>query len=97
MKYHDGDKGENGSKIPKLIDMVSTGLRKSSRLTNKTNQKYGLCAKFRLSVIGACKLAKNPGIFLTRANQHIQEINKQFDGTLNNFGPMLFAENQEQN
>ena len=39
---------------------------------------------------------KNPPIFITRANQHIQEINRHFDGTLNNYGPMAFEENQEQ-
>ena len=39
----------------------------------------------------------NPDIFLTRENQHIQEINKHFDGILNNYGPMVFAVNQEQN
>ena len=40
---------------------------------------------------------KNTHIFLTRANQHIQEINRQFDENLNNFVPMLFAANQEKN
>ena len=40
---------------------------------------------------------KNPHIFLIRANQNIQEINRYFDGTLNHCGPMVFASNQEQN
>ena len=39
-------------------------------------------------------MAKNPHIFLTRANQHIQEMNRHFDGTLNCFGPIVFAANQ---
>ena len=39
----------------------------------------------------------NPHIFLTRANQHIQEINRDFDGTLDNYGLMVFAANKEQN
>ena len=39
----------------------------------------------------------NPHTFLTRANQHIQKINRHFDGTLNQYGPMVFAANQEQN
>ena len=38
---------------------------------------------------------KNPYIFLTGENQHIRDINKKFDGTLNHYGPMVFAENQE--
>ena len=42
-------------------------------------------------------MAKNPHIFLSRSNQHIQEINRHFDGTLNNYGPMVFSSNQEQN
>ena len=66
-------------------------------MANKPKQKYGLFAKFSLAVIGACEVAKNPQIFLTRANQRIQEINRHFDVTLNHFGPKLFAANQEQN
>ena len=57
---------------------------------------YVFFAKSSLVVIIACEVAKNPHIFLTRANQHIQEINRHFYGTLNHFGPMVFAENQEQ-
>ena len=40
---------------------------------------------------------KNPQIFLTIAIKQIQEINRHFDLTLNHFGPMVFAENKEQN
>ena len=90
-------KMRNQSQMHKMIDLVSTSVRIHYRLDNKPKQKYGLFAKFLLSVIGACKVAKNPHIFLTRENQHCQEINRQFDGTLYNFGPMLFAANQEQN
>ena len=79
-----------------MIYLTSTSLRISARLDNKLRQKYGLFVKFLLSVIGACEVAKNPQIFLTRANQHIQEINRHFDGTLNRFGLMVFATNQEQ-
>ena len=50
-----------------------------------------------MAVIGACEVAKNPQIFLTRANQRIQEINRYFDVTLNHFGPILFVANQGQN
>ena len=31
-------------------------------------------------------MVKKPQIFLTRANQHIKEINRHFDGTLNHYG-----------
>ena len=88
---------ENGSKIPNMIYLESTGLRISASLANKHKQKYGLFAKFSLSVIGACEVANNPHIFLTIANQNIHEINRQFDGTLNHFCIMAFSENQEQN
>ena len=42
-------------------------------------------------------MAKNPPTFLTVNNQNIQKINRHFDGTLNNFVPILFSANQEQN
>ena len=45
----------------------------------------------------ACEVAKNPHILLTIANQHIQEINRKFDGTLNNYGAMVFSANKAQN
>ena len=89
--------GEKETKMPKMIDLAPTGLRRSERLANETRQKYGLVAKFSLSLIGTCEVDKNPYIFPTKANQHIQEINANFDETLNHFGPMVFAENQEQN
>ena len=60
-------------------------------------QKYGLFAKFSLSLVGLFEVADNTHVFITRANQHIQEINRHFDGTLNHFGLMVFVANQEQN
>ena len=36
-----------------------------------------------------------PHIFLTRANQNTLEIHRNFDGTLDNFGFMVFAASQE--
>ena len=54
------------------------------------------CADIYL-VNSPCEVANNPDISLTRAKQHIQEIDRHFDGTLNHCGPMVFAENQEQN
>ena len=66
-------------------------------MANKPKQKYDLFLKLSLAVIGACEVDNNPHIFLTRANQYIQEINRHFDGTLNNFGLIVFAKNQEQN
>ena len=83
--------GYKGSKMPNMIYQAPTGLRRSARLSNKTKQKYGLFSKFLLAVIVACEMAKNPHIFLTRANQQIQEINRRFDGTVNHYGPMVFS------
>ena len=89
--------GEKGSKIPNMIYLELTGIRISDRLAKKPKQKDGVFAKLSLAVIGSCEVAKNPHIFITISNQHIQEINIHFDGTLNHFCPMVFAENQEQN
>ena len=55
-----------------MINLASTNYRISDRLDNKPKHNYGLFAKFSLELIGAYKLAKNPHIFLTRANQHIK-------------------------
>ena len=79
--------------MPKIIDLASTGLRRYARLANKPRQKYGLFAKFSLAVIGAYDVDKNLHIYIIIANQHIQEINRHIYGTLNQYGPMLFAEN----
>ena len=51
-----------------MTDMSSTGIRRFAMLANKPIQKYGLFAKFSLEVIGACEVAKNPHIFITREN-----------------------------
>ena len=80
-----------------MIDIESTGLRRSARVSNKPKQKYGLFDKFWLSVIGAYDVAKKLHIFPTRANQHFPKINRHFDETLHNFCPIIFTENQEQN
>ena len=80
-----------------MIDLASIGLRISARLANKLRQKYGVFDKFQLSVIGAYGVANKPHVFLTRANQHVQESNRHFNGTFNHFGPMVFAANQEHN
>ena len=54
-----------------MIDIVSTGLRRSVRLANKPKQKYGLFAKFSLAVIGACEVNNTP------PNQRIHELYRQ--------------------
>ena len=77
--------------------MASTGLRRYVRLYNKPKQIYGLFDKLSLAVVGSCDVDNNPHIFLTGSNQYIQEINRHFDGTLNNFSPMVFVANQEKN
>ena len=58
--------------MPNMLDMASSGIRRSDRLHNKPKQKYGLFTKLSLAVFGACDVDKTPHIFLTRANQHIQ-------------------------
>ena len=68
MPYCEGDKGY---KIPKMIDLESTGIRRSDILDHKPKQKYDLFAKLSLALIGACEVANNLHIFLTRPNQHI--------------------------
>ena len=77
-----------------MIDMASTDLRRSSGLSNKTKVKYCLFAKFQLALIKSCDVAEKPHIFITRANQCIQEINR--DRTLSYSGLMVLVENQEQ-
>ena len=45
-----------------MLDMASTGLRRSEILENKPKQKYGLFTKFSLAVVGACEMTKNSHI-----------------------------------
>ena len=71
--------------MPRIIDFSSTGICQPSRLENESKQIYGIFSIFLLAVIGSCDGTKHPHIFLTRANQYIQEINKNLYGTLNNF------------
>ena len=78
-----------------VINLESTGLMRSTRMDNKT-KKYDLFDELSLALIGACEVAKNPHIFLTIENQHIQENIRHFYGTLNCFS-VVFASNQEQN
>ena len=93
MTCCDGDKGEMVSKTPKIIDLEPTGISRSARLANKPKHKYFVFAKLSLSVIGKCEVDKNPHTFITRANQYTQKIYSHFNGTLNYYGPMVFAEN----
>ena len=58
--------------MPKMTDLTSTGIRRSARLANKPKQNYGLLSKLSLSLIGACEVAENFHIFLTRSNNHTQ-------------------------
>ena len=69
--------------------MVSTGLLWSTRLTNKAKQNYNIFAIFSLAVIGLCEVDEHPHISLTIPNQHIKEINRNFDGNLIQFVPVL--------
>ena len=72
MSYREGDKLEMRSKMPKMVNIVSTGLRRSYGLNHKPQNKYGLFAKLSILAVGACEVARNPQISLTRSNQHIQ-------------------------
>ena len=83
--------------MPEMIDLESACLNRSERLSNKPRQKYGLFAKLLLAVIGACEVANNPHIFLTREKKRIHELNINCFGTLNNYILIVFAENQVQN
>ena len=57
--------------MPKMINLESTGLRRSDRLANKPKQTYGVFAKFSLAVVGAYEVDKNTHIFLIIENQRI--------------------------
>ena len=94
MTSCEGYKGVKESKIPKMLDLESTYLRRYYGLDNKPKQKYGLFAKFSLAVIRSYEVDKNLHIFITITNQRIQYFNRHFYGTLNHYGPMVFAENQ---
>ena len=56
--------GLKESKMPKIMDLESTGLRRSARLDNKPRQKYDLITKLSLALIGACGVDNNTHIFL---------------------------------
>ena len=60
------------SKMPKMVDLASTDLRRFARLANKPRQKYGLFSKLSLELIGACDVDKNSHTFLARENIHIK-------------------------
>ena len=65
MPSLEGDKGPEVSKMPQMIYLASTGLRRYDRLANKPKQKYGLFDKLSLALVLACEVDKNPHIFLT--------------------------------
>ena len=83
--------------MPKIVCLAPTVLIRSDSLANKVKQPYGILAILSHAVIVAFEVDKRPQIFITRSNQHIQKINRDFDETLNHFGPMGFSGNQEQN
>ena len=64
-------------------------------MDNTPRKKYGLFAKFSLAAIGECEVDKNPHIFLIKVDEHGQENNRHFNGTLNIYGPVVFEANQE--
>ena len=62
-------KVEKIPKLPKMMDLESTGFRRSDRLDNIPKQNYSLFSKLSLAVIGACEVANNPHIFLIISNK----------------------------
>ena len=68
MLYRERDRGCKGTEMTKMMDLSSTGLRRSSRSDNKPKQKYDIFHKLLLAVIVACEVTKNPHIFLSRVN-----------------------------
>ena len=56
---------------------------------------FGVFVVFYLALIRTFEVTKNPDIFLIGAYHHNQEINYQFDGTINHFGHMAFNYNKE--
>ena len=48
------------SKMSKIIDLESTGIRRFARLASKLKQKYGIFAKFSLAVVRAYMVDKIP-------------------------------------
>ena len=86
--------------MPKMINIVSTGLQRPSRLADKPQTAKWVSNVFTilsLAVIIACQVFKHPQTLFTRVNQHIQDININSNVTISHFGHMVFAENQQQN
>ena len=63
MTSRKGGRREKGSKIPKMLNLESTGLRRSDRLNNKPRKK-GLFDELSLEVVGSCEVDKNLPIFI---------------------------------
>ena len=80
-----------------MIDMASTGLRKCYRLANRPKQKMVYLLYYIHQKLEHFRWLRTPPTFLTANNQNIQKINRHFDGTLNNFFPIVISANQEQN
>ena len=51
-----------------MIDLATTGIRRSAKFDLKPRQKYGLLGKLSLAVIGLCEVANIPQVFLNRPN-----------------------------
>ena len=60
--------------MPNMIDLLWNGFIRSARLANKPRQNYGLFDTLSLAVIGACDVADNSHIFITRKNKTFIDI-----------------------
>ena len=78
--------------MPKMIDLNTAGLRRSSR-TPKPVNKLSLFTKFCLITVAAFNIhrASNPASFTSRIMNQMERTNLSFDGTSNGFHPLAFA------
>ena len=90
IPYHEEIRGK-GIKCLKFLIWIQLFLGDiAGLLVNLKRCEFDI---FSLTVVVACVEDNIPNIFLTRTNQHTQEMNRNFEVTLNNFGPMVFAKN----
>ena len=78
--------------MPKMINLETAGLRRSSRTPKSTN-RLSFFAKFCLITVAAFNIhrATNPASFTSRIMNQIERTNLSFDGTTNGSHPFAFA------
>eukprot|EP00957_Ditylum_brightwellii_P007000 530024-Ditylum_brightwellii.AAC.1 len=99
-------KGEAASRMPTMLDLLSAGLRRSPRLAQKAVESTDkpVCSTFGLvtMLLGASAifwtgLHAMPATIQQRWVLHTEVVTSLFDETINEFHPMPFAVNQQQN